>query len=196
MPGLSLCLRSIRRVVGAAMAIGLQADKPRWSMVRYQLRVSRLMSLEDVVEDLSSKVWFVARHRFDSELPLRAYRTFRKRIREVFAQHVKAFSLCGQSNVCSDSSFKLPWVHQTPDLEGSIYILELSTLDQFVEELAERSLEPLARYLTNASMEDTRSTLRLAFLSVLGEFLCRNAYCGTAQICRFSAPVNPWLTHP
>jgi hypothetical protein len=163
-------------------------------MVRYQVRVAKYQSLEDVIEDVASKVWFMLRHRFDSELPLKVYRKFAGKIREVFAHNVKAFSRCGQSDVCSDASYKLPWVHQDPDLDGSIYILEPSSLDQFVEELVTRSIVPLEGYIPSASIDEAQSTLRLGFLSVLGEFLCRNHYCGTAQICRYSSPVNPWMS--
>ena len=163
-------------------------------MIRYQLRVPKQMTVEDVVGDVTSKAWFMVRHRHNcEELPLRYYRDFQNQIRGVFSHYLKRYSLCGKSDICSDELHKLPWVHQMPDLTGNIRILELEEgLDDIVEELCRRSLRPIQYALDSRSEDDTVSPLRLAFHSALGEYLCLNPWCGKAQICLYSESLNPW----
>jgi hypothetical protein len=152
------------------------------------------MSMEDAVADISSKAWFLIQHRFDmADLPLRYYRDFRNRIRGVVACYLKGYSLCGVSDICNDPVTKLPWVHQMPSLAGTIRMLELPAgFDEFVEELAVHSLQPIRHAGVAESDDDLLSTLHLAYNSILGEYVSMNPYCGRTSICRFSEPVNPW----
>jgi len=163
-------------------------------MYRYQIRMSKSMSVEDVIEIAASRAWFLIQHRLDSEEFNREYYPeFRKEILQSFLPFLKAYDLCGVSSICSDEASPLNPRHACIFLEERIRHLILPfKLDFFLNQIALRVLQTIRPILKYTSDEKFLATLKMFLSSTLSDYFWLNPWCGKVQICRYSRAIDPW----
>ena len=166
-------------------------------MFRYEIRIPAKMLLQDMIEEIASEAWIILNHRFEQEELAGQHKEFKNQVRLTMTPYLQRFYLCGTSDICTDEARKVfgdksDWSNL--DTETRIYHLMLpGTLKEFLEELTSKALESIKNLINEKSHQKARSTLRLAFRSAMGKYLYYNPWCGKAQICRYSFPIDPWI---
>lgn len=172
-------------------------------MPRYQIRIPEGMEIEDFINELSAKAWQMLNLAPDKlKLPAQKdaiYREFRASVLDSFIPVVKAFRLCGLSNICSEKIESTELSLESHQLDASptdrIYQFFIKdSLHEFLEALSHDALRPLQPYLAAESQESVSALVHLAFHEVLGEYLYDCPTCGKTElcVCSQSAPEPVW----
>lgn len=166
-------------------------------MYRYEIRIPARMPLKDMMEEITSEAWIILNHRFEGELAGQ-YKEFQNQVHLIMTPYLERFSLCGTSDICTDEARKVFGDHKSDSSglypETRIYHLMLpGTFKEFVDELTSKTLESIGTLLNEQDRQKARVTLTSAFRLAMGKYLYHNSWCGKAQICRYSFPIDPWI---
>lgn len=160
-------------------------------MFQYQLRMPASMSLNDLIREIALNSWNVFHSYSESKTVDGGYLQFRKEIFNSFSPYLKAFALCGSSGICEDEM--RPVGATVDDLDTKIYQLQLPLqMDLFVEHLASLVIRKFRPGLIDPERGKARAELKTALQAALEPYLFINPWCGKAQLCRFSTPIDPW----
>jgi hypothetical protein len=157
-------------------------------MYRYQIRIPDSRSLEGFIEkELTGRAWRLLSERLGcKQLSDQNYIQFEREMFRALIPHIKRFHLCGVSEICEELRPFVP--AEAPHQNGTIFHLILNTpLETFLDCLTVRLLERLRLQ----SKENAFAAFKLVLRSVLGQYLYLNSWCGKAQLCGYSVPINP-----
>ena len=162
-------------------------------MFRYQIRMPKSMSLEDLLDDLASKSWSLLKDRLHWEpMKDRYYPKFRMEIYDALSPHLKGYLLCGSSGICDDEARPIGSTYPRFLNVRIRHLIVPEPLDHFFERLAIRVLGKMKPLLRDPAKQKIVVSLKLAFDSIFSEYLCWNPWCGKAQICLNSAAIDPF----
>jgi hypothetical protein len=169
-------------------------------MFRYEIRIPARMQLQDIMEEIASEAWIILNHRFEEEELAGQYKKFKNQVRRTMTPYLERFYLCGTSDICTDEARKVFGDHKSdwssPGPETRIYHLMLpGTLKEFLDELTSKALKSTKNLINEKGHQKARAALTLAFRSAMGKYLYYNPWCGKAQICRYSFPIDPWINY-
>lgn len=170
-------------------------------MGRYQVRIPEALDFDAMLGRMAGhcieilKAWDL----FDpSKISAASYGELDRCIRETIVPYVKTYKLCGVSNICSDHLQTTNWVNDdqvNPSPTDMIHQLFIpGGLEEFIQKMAEASLNHLTPSLRANTREQTLSILCSVFRCVLGEYVFYNPICGKTELCTCSvlAPRSPW----
>jgi hypothetical protein len=162
-------------------------------MIQYQLRLPDPMSPGDLIQEMAVNSWYALKKRLKTKPKTdEAYLNYRTEIQKAFSPYVKALSLCGSSNICEDE-MKPFQVDSFSELESRIFQFQLPLqMNLFLDLVASSLLRKIYPSLTQDAKNQARSDLRSTFRSTLNQYLCINPWCGKAQMCDYSRPIDPW----
>jgi hypothetical protein len=170
-------------------------------MARYQIRTPADTFISDVIKLMAAraKEALTASDAFLVEPTADQWDDFAESLWECMESHVKAYKLCGVSNVCSEHIKSTSWSNEHHALDAApddmIYqLFPRKELNAFLEDLVSNAAESLKPVMKANANEDIDSTLQIVFRCVLGDFLYFNPICGQTELCSCSvqAPASPW----
>lgn len=158
-------------------------------MYQCQLRIPNCLSLDQWLDLIAEKTWLLFLHQIQiDKIPNSAYQQFHARLIDIISPFLKAYSLCGTSDICNESVGSRP-----VQLDSRIRHLNLPfSFANLIEEIAHRMAASLDKKLLVKQPEELIGDLRIILHSVLGEYVQYDQWCGRAQICRYSIPIDPW----
>jgi hypothetical protein len=120
-------------------------------------------------------------------------------VKRAFGAVLKAYKLCGLSNICSEEL-------TSTELSLDSHILDASPTDRIFQFFVKGSVKDFIHSLTEASMvslqvclkpgseDEVRGLLEVAFRDVLGEYLYNCPACGQTElcVCSQSTPIPVW----
>src|SRR5215831_15723372 len=113
-------------------------------MAHFQIRTPRQTNLHQITQDLSNTGWHVIQEDFASERVWNSQRrTFFEQINRILGTYVTTFDLCGTVAMCSDEVEGVPWL----DYDENIYVLNVPSVDKFIDDLAFSALAVVDEYL-------------------------------------------------
>ena len=159
-------------------------------MFAYQLQLPSSLRPKDLMEEIATKSWDIVSHRLDwnpNEHQVRS--KFQEEVHHAFSLYLKAFDLCGTSEICADEMRTLiPGLDQV--LDAKIYHLHLPMrMDLFLDFLATLLLNN-APGMNHITMQKAHDDLKFVIRSILKRYLSTNPWCGKAQICQHSKQVD------
>ncbi len=162
-------------------------------MYRYQIRMPKTMSVEDVIEIAASRAWFLIQHRLDSEQINREYYPeFRNEILQSFLPFLRAYDACGISGICNDEAYPLNPGH-AGHLEDRIRHLILPfKVDFFLDQIALRVLQTIRPILKFTPDQKVLAAVKLILNSTFADYFWLNPWCGKVPICHYSKAIDPW----
>ncbi len=170
-------------------------------MARYQIRTPENKELEDIIQTMATKSWEILKawNAFQRETTQENFEEYRRTLYLQMVPFVRAYKLCGLSNICVDELRSTPWAPETHVLDASptdlvYHLFPGKGLEEFLEGLAVEALESVKCLIKPDFETETLSILRASYRTILGEYLYLNPVCGKTELCVYSssAPVKPW----
>jgi len=170
-------------------------------MARYQIRTPTDTFIFDVIKLMTAraKEALTVSDAFLTEPTANHWEDFIDALWERMESHVKAYKLCGVSNVCSEHLKSTAWSNERHVLDAApddmIYqLFPGKEINLFLEDLAANAAESLKPLVKASAYEEVDSTLQVVFRCVLGDFLYFNPICGHTELCICSVqePASPW----
>ena len=176
-------------------------------MARYQIRIPEGMEIEDFIHELTAKSWqLLTQVSQGISWPAKKddlFHAYQESIKEAFVPLVKAYKLCGLSNICSEEldTTELSLESHVLDASPTDRIFQLfikGTIKDFIEHITNASLSSLQVCLKPGAAEEVRGFLEVAFRDVLGEYLYACPACGKTElcVCSQSSPIAVWKDDP
>ena len=158
-------------------------------MAHFQIRTPRQTNLHQMIQDLSNAGWQVIQEDFSSERVGNSQkRTLFEQINQSLGVYMTTFDLCGTVAMCADEVEGGPWL----DYDENIYVLNVPSVDKFIDDLAFSALTAVDEYLKPGKRRIVFQKLRTSFNKCLRGFLFFNPVCRRSEFCKLSSPVNPW----
>ena len=171
-------------------------------MARYQIRTPENIEIEDVIEVLAVKAWGAILDFVDPNLtPIsrKNFKSFHDHVRNCLSQHLKAFRLCGLSNICIDATLDAPLASEQKQVGGNpwdlvYHIFVQGNAADFVQKLAEDSIDSVQEFLKPGTREQALHAVTHIFREILADYLFYNPVCGKTELCIYSGSdeLSPW----
>jgi len=161
-------------------------------MKRYQIRVPKSSSIEEVIEQMASKGWDSIIHSLDAErimVPLRNYRHFQNALFQTITPRMRNYVLCRKPDFCNDAicMCKLD-KRPKPTTESGDQIYQLfvgPSFETFFDEVLKKVIDAIENILKSGQKEKVMNNLQESFRSVLANYLYFNPVCGTTPFCEY-----------
>lgn len=120
------------------------------------------------------------------------FQRFARSIDHYFEHYVKAYRLCGYSNICLDEAHKTEWAPAADSLEPSprdfvYHLFPGKGLEFFLDGLVKAAADSVKDQIKPLLFEDVHSMMKTAFRAVLGQYVYSNPLCGKTELCVYSS---------
>jgi len=171
-------------------------------MFRYQIRTPENKVLSDVLREIAESGWTAIADLFEArEISKEDYTEFEQELIGYMTPNVRAFRLCGMSNICTDLVQSAPLAGErgketVPDVNpwDLIYHLILRVdVNEFVDGLTTTTLEASRELLKQGARTRAFMALSEAYRAVLKDYVFFNPICGNSELCSFSSSAQVGL---
>lgn len=163
-------------------------------MTRYQIRTSD-NSLEDVLGEMATAGWEAMASHLIADPHEKDRQNFRKSIVNTILPYLRAFRLCGKSNICLDEVRIAPLAENDKKVDVNpwdlvYHLFFRGNAQEFVEVLAFEAVESV-KHLLSKDSQPAFEAVCSSLSSTLGKYLYFNPVCGHTELCVFSgsAPI-------
>jgi hypothetical protein len=170
-------------------------------MFRYQIRTPEKKVLSDVLREIAEGGWTAIADLFEArEISKDDYSEFEQQLIGFTTPNIRAFRLCGLSNVCTDLVKSAPLAGESgkqsiPDVNpwDLIYHLILRVeVNEFIDGLTATTLDASRHLLRQGTRTRAFMALSEAYRKALRNYVYFNPICGNSELCSLSgrAPVE------